>query len=56
MELYEKLEKVPEGEPKGKLPIQKRGQTNPQEVETSPDVSKKSLPELVSEGLKKFGL
>ena len=57
MELYEKIEKVPEEAPKPKVPQGKREGVAPQaEVETPVDVSKKSLPELVKEGLSKFGL
>ena len=57
MELYEKIAEVPAEEPKPKTPLSKREGATPQpEVETPPDVSKKSIPELVQEGLKKFGL
>jgi len=57
MELYEKIAEVPEEAPKPKVPQGKREGATPQsEVETPPDVSKKSLPELVREGLSKFGL
>ncbi len=57
MELYEKISEVPEGELKPKTPMSKREGAVPQQaVVTPPDVSKKSIPELVQEGLKKFGL
>jgi len=57
MELYEKIAEVPAEPPKPKVPQGKREGAIPQaEVVTAPDVSKKSLPELVREGLKKFGL
>ncbi len=57
MELYEKISEVPTEAPKPKIPLSKREGANPQaEVVTPIDVSKKSLPELVAEGLKKFGL
>ena len=57
MELYEKVVEVPVEEPKPKTPSSKREGAAPQpEVETPVDVSKKSLPELVQEGLKRFGL
>lgn len=57
MELYEKLGEVPAEPPKPKTPQTKREGAAPQpEVVALPDVSKKSLPELVQEGLKKFGL
>ena len=57
MELYEKIAEVPAEKPKPKVPQGKREGTTPQaEVETPVDVSKKSLPELVKEGLSKFGL
>ncbi len=57
MELYEKIAEVPAEAPKPKIPLSKREGAAPQaEVETPVDVSKKSLPELVREGLKKFGL
>jgi len=57
MELYEKIGELPAEPVKPKTLQSKREGANPQpEVETPVDVSKKSLPELVSEGLKKFGL
>lgn len=57
MELYEKIGEVPSEKPKPKTPTTKREGVNPQpEVELSADVSKKSLHELVQDGLKKFGL
>jgi len=57
MELYEKIAEVPVEPPKAKTPQSKREGAAPQaEVVTAPDVSKKSLPELVREGLSKFGL
>ncbi len=57
MELYEKIAEVPVEAPKPKTPLSKREGAAPQpEVETPLDVSQKSIPELVSEGLKKFGL
>ena len=56
-ELYDKIGEVPAEPPKPKTLQSKREGAIPQaEVETPVDVSKKSLPELVSEGLKKFGL
>ena len=57
MELYEKIEKVPEEAPKPKVPQGKREGAAPQaDVVTPVDVSKRSLHELVQDGLKKFGL
>lgn len=57
MELYEKIGEVPAEPPKPKTPQSKREGAIPQaEVVTPPDVSKKSLPDLVKEGLSKFGL
>lgn len=57
MELYEQLGDVPAEPPKPKTPQSKREGANPQaEVETPPDVSGKSLHQLVGEGLKRFGL
>jgi len=56
MELYEKITEVPVEAPKPKTPLSKREGATPQAVETPPVVSGKSLPELVQEGLKKFGL
>jgi len=57
MELYEKIAEVPAEPVKPKTPQLKREGAVPQaEVETPVDVSKKSLPELVREGLSKFGL
>ena len=57
MELYEKITEVPVEPVKPKIPSSKREGAVPQaEVETPVDVSKKSLPELVKEGLSKFGL
>ena len=57
MELYEKIAEVPVEPVKPKTPQLKREGAVPQaEVETPVDVSKKSLHELVQDGLKKFGL
>lgn len=54
MELYQNLSKIPEA-PK-KIPSGKRESVQPLEVDTKPDVSSKSMNQLVQEGLKKFGL
>jgi hypothetical protein len=57
MELYEKIGEVPAEPVKPKTLQSKREGAVPQaEVEAPVDVSKKSLPDLVREGLNKFGL
>lgn len=57
MELYEKIAEVPSEPPKARIPQSKRQGAVPQaEVVTPADISKKSLPELVKEGLSRFGL
>lgn len=58
MELYEKISgDVPTEAPKPKVPTSKREGANPQtEVDTPVDVSKMSMADAISKGLKKFGL
>jgi hypothetical protein len=55
MELYQKLDDIPTA-PIKKIPSPKREAVNPLEVDTKTDVTRKSMSELVEEGLKKFGI